>query len=247
MLHEWLVIHRNTEADYWWFVNKRGIARRLLDGHAAGKGVLLEVGCGGGLFSSELASEGWRVISADLAPAAAAFARAQGVSAALAFDAGRGWPLADGAVDVCIMLDVLEHVQHDTAGLAEARRVLKPGGVAIVSVPAHPFLFSSWDRYNAHYRRYTVRSLRETASGAGLRVERLSYWNAISLPAALVMRLKDRCRGDVQAFEAFPRVPGALNAVLKFYGRAEAAWLKRLDVPWGLSLVAVLRRADEGE
>lgn len=242
MQHEWLIVHRNTETDYWWFVNKRRAVRGLLGRYAPSQGRLLEVGCGGGLFSAELATEGWKVFSADLSPAGAAFAHAQGVPAALAFDAGRHWPLAENSMDVCILLDVLEHVEQDKDCLGEIGRVLRPGGIAVLTVPAYPFLFSAWDTHNTHYRRYTVRSLSETARAAGLEISRMSYWNAISVPPACVMRLKDKFFSGRVGFDEFPRVPRAVNAFLKAYGRLEAAGVCRWDLPFGLSVLAVLRK-----
>lgn len=246
MQHEWLLVHRATETEYWWFVNKRRIVRQLLDRYAAPRSVLLEAGCGGGLFSSELTAAGWRVISADVSPAAAAFAHAQGVPGALAFDVGGGWPLADNAVDAVVMLDVLEHVKNDAAGLAEVRRVLRPGGVAVIAVPAYQFLFSAWDRYNVHYRRYTAGRLGRLARDAGLEIAHMTYWNAISVPPALVLRLKDKFGRKPAVFSEFPKVPGVINAGLKAYGRIEAAWLRGRRLPFGLSVLAVLRKEEGG-
>ncbi len=245
MLHEWLLVHHRTETNYWWFVNKRRLARMLLARHAARRGVVLEAGCGGGLFSSELVRDGWRVISGDLSPAAAHFAHEQGVPEALAFDANAGWPVADASVDAVVMLDMLEHVKDDLGALREVRRVLRPGGVAILTVPAYQFLYSSWDEYNEHFRRYTARGLARTARAAGLEVERSSYWNKISVPAAILLRWRDRLLGTKLKDLEFPPVPNWVNAALIAYGRVECAWLRYLPLPMGLSVWAVLRRNQE--
>jgi SAM-dependent methyltransferase len=242
MLHEWLLVHHRTEMNYWWFVNKRRWVRALLERHAPQRGALLEVGCGGGLFSSELAHEGWRVISSDLSPAAASYAREQGVLEALAFDADTGWPFKDNVVDVVVMLDMLEHVRDDIRALRETWRVLRPGGLAVVMVPAYPFLFSAWDKYNEHYRRYTALSLAVKAREAGFHVAQASYWNAISVPPAVLVRLKDRLLGTKLNKVEFPKVPEFINSALIAYGRAECAWLKRHPLPMGLSVWAVLKK-----
>ncbi len=245
MLYEWLVEHRITEANYWWFVNKRLLVRRLLAQHRKGHGVLLEVGSGGGLLSAVLAGDGWRVISADLFPEAAQFAREHGVREALAFAANQGWPLADASIDAFVMLDALEHVEGDADCLAEACRVLRPGGLGIVSVPAYQFLFSSWDEYNGHYRRYTRGMLARAAADAGLQVVRTSYWNAVSLPPAVVLRWKDRIRGVKIEKAEYPKVPGWVDAALRGIGRMECAWIARWPMPAGLSAIAVLRKDGE--
>jgi SAM-dependent methyltransferase len=245
MLQEWLSEHRQTETNYWWFVNKRRLVRQLLGRFQPEGRTLLEVGCGGGLFSSELSHGGWRVVSSDLSPIAARYARSQGVPETLAFNAGRGWPLADGSMDAFIMLDVLEHVEHDGACLAEARRVLRSGGIGIVSVPTYQFLFSPWDEYNGHCRRYTLGSLRRRAVEAGLRVEWQSYWNAVSVPPAIVLRLKDKLIGAKLQNVTFPRVSEVVNRSLIAYGGIECQWLNRFRLPFGLSAMIVVRNPEK--
>lgn len=242
MLHEWLLVHQRTETYYWWFINKRRFARMLLARHAPARGTVLEAGCGGGLFSSELSRDGWRVISSDLSPAAARFVHEQGVPEALAFDADAGWPLAEASVDAVVLLDMLEHVRDDLGALREVRRVLRPGGVALIMVPAYAFLFSAWDEYNEHYRRYTVGGFARTARAAGLNVERISYWNTVSVAPAVLVRWKDRLLGTKFKDLEFPKVPRFVNAALIAYGYLERAWLKYLPLPMGLSVWAVLRR-----
>lgn len=242
MLHEWLLVHHKTETNYWWFINKRRWAHALLNHYAPGSGLVLEAGCGGGLFSSELQAEGRKIISGDLAPAAARFAHEQGVRKTLAFDAGRGWPFRDASVDSTIMLDMLEHVEHDRACLEEVARVLRPGGIVVLTVPAYPCLFSAWDKYNEHFRRYTVKSVSAAARAAGFQIERCSYWNAVSVPPAIALRWKDRLLGAKLKDLEFPSVPKWLNATLKAYGRVEHAWLKQFPLPCGLSVWAVLKK-----
>lgn len=220
--------------------------RRLLDAALPQRGRLLEVGCGGGLFASLLEGDGWRVVGTDRNPIAARFAREHGVVRAAAYDAGRGWPFAAESFDAFIMLDVLEHIEDDRAALREAARVLRPGGIGIVLVPAYPFLFSAWDTYVGHHRRYTKQALYDVARAAGFEVARGTYWNAITLPAALVLRLKDKFLGVELERGEFPRVSAPVDALLKAYGHIEAAWLARWPVPAGLSFVAVLRKPENG-
>jgi len=247
VLHEWLVHHRDIEADYWWFVNKRRIVQALLRRFAPKPGVLLEVGCGGGYLSAQLLQAGWQMLSADFSPAAAGFARRRGVQRSLAFDAQVPWPFCDGIADGFLMLDVLEHLRDDRHALRQAARVLRPGGFGIVAVPAYQFLFSAWDEYNGHYRRYTTTSLARAAQDAGFAVRWRSYWNAASLPPALLLRGRDRLtrrKVDGETLE-FPPVPQWLNRALTTYGAAEASWLRYAPIPLGLSAIVVLQKPEE--
>ncbi len=245
MLHELLVEHRKLESDYWWFVNKRRIVRRLLSRHRPNQGRVLDVGSGGGFLGAALREDGWDVVSVDVEPEAARFARGHGVTRALAFDANAGWPLADASFNAFLMLDVLEHIKDDAAALAEARRILSPGAIGIVSVPAYPWLYSAWDESNRHYRRYTKRALLHCAAAAGLACLSVTYWNAVSLPPALVLRLKDRFKGAQEKRAEFPRLPSAMNRGLIAYGLLEDLWLRNMRLPLGLSVIAVLQKKEE--
>lgn len=245
MLYEYLVHHRQVETTYWWFVNRRDIVTKLLNTHCPQKGTLLEVGCGGGFLSSTLQREGWNVTSADIHPTAARFAHEQGVPKALAFDASKPWPLASNTANAFLMLDVLEHIEPHIDALQEAYRVLNPGGIALLTVPAYQFLFSAWDEYNQHYRRYTTTTMKEVAQQAGFKIQRLTYWNIMTLAPAVVVRLKDRFLNKTISKAEFPKVPKALNAALIASGRIENEWVRRLPLPAGLSVLAVLKKPTE--
>jgi len=241
MLHEWLVDHHRLEARYWWFVNKRRIVRRLMASHLPTKGHALEVGCGGGFFASTLQADGWDVVGTDRFFDGARYAKTHGVAKALAFDGDVGWPLATNTFDAVIMLDVLEHIENDVHALMETRRVLRPGGAAVISVPAYPALFSSWDELNGHYRRYSARRLGAAAEAAGLHAVYTTYWNAVSLLPAVWDRLRERLGAASRERLEYPPVPPWLNHALTVYGRVETSWLAIAPVPAGLSVATVLR------
>lgn len=233
---------RRKESTYWWHVNKRLMVTRLLNRAAPAPCSLLEIGCGGGLLSSTLAQDGWDVVVGDLEPEAIRYARNAGGVRGVRFDADRPWPLADNRFGAVLMLDVLEHLEDDRAVLGEMERVLQPGGVAIVTVPAHQFLFSRWDELLGHKRRHRRRRLRSIVRSAGFDILRLSYWNLIGLVPALVLRGKDRLLGSRREHAEFPRVSKWMNRWLTQWGRLECSMLERFDQPMGLSLVAVLQK-----
>lgn len=155
------------EANYWWHVNRRQLVLKFLDSKGLSASRILEVGCGGGLLSSLLIQAGANVVATDIEINATRLARAKGVTKSLNFDAGQAWPFKKHSFQVVIMLDVLEHIKDDRACLYEARRVLSRGGMAVLTVPAHQFLFSSWDKVLGHHRRYSKSLLRQTLRDAG--------------------------------------------------------------------------------
>lgn len=233
------------ERDYWWFRGKRAAVGALLSraglGPPAPGDVVLDVGCGTGLSLATLAAPG-RAVGLDDHAEALAFAREAGARR-LVRGSATALPFLDGAVDRALLLDVVEHVPDDAAVLAEVRRVLAPGGVAVIHVPAHPRLWSPHDEAMHHARRYTRAGLAGRLRAAGLEPLVLSWTFAgILAPAAAVRWWKARRPGAGSA--DFDVSPGWADGPLAAWHRLEAAWLARRDLPFGLSLGTVVRRAD---
>jgi len=80
-------------------------------------------------------------------------------------------------IDSVVCLNVLEHVEDDRRVLSELYQSLKPGGVLVVLVPAHPSLYSELDRNLGHYRRYTEGMLIDRFREAGFVIEASRYFN----------------------------------------------------------------------
>jgi 2-polyprenyl-6-hydroxyphenyl methylase/3-demethylubiquinone-9 3-methyltransferase len=112
-------------------------SRFLLAHISAGQSVL-DVGCGEGWFSAELARAGARVVALDVAeePLRRARARVPGLDARL-IEGEAGWPSADASFDVVWAGEVIEHVADTAAWLSELRRVLRPAGLVLLSTPAY--------------------------------------------------------------------------------------------------------------
>jgi hypothetical protein len=122
------------------------------------------------------------------------------------------------------------------------RGLLARNGSIVVTVPAYPWLWSAHDEFLHHYRRYTRKSMIECAQGAGLRVERLTYFNTALFPLAAAARWSDRLlRRSSATGHAVPAEP--LNTALYCIFKSEARWLAHAGLPFGVSLLAVLRQA----
>lgn len=95
---------------------------------------------------------------------------------------------AEALFDTILYIDVLEHIEDDSAELARAAEHLRPGGRVIVLSPAHMFLYSPFDRSIGHFRRYSKKSL-SAAGRAPLVRERLLMLDSAGMLASLANRL----------------------------------------------------------
>jgi SAM-dependent methyltransferase len=223
---------------HWWYRGRRRVLHAELDRLALPAGArILDAGCGSGRMLDELRPRGG-VIGVDANADAVAATRRRGH---LAWQGNiERMPFADASFDLVTCLDVLEHTSDDRRTLRELRRVTRPGGTLVVTVPAYQALWSAHDVVNGHYRRYTVSDLRAAAQEAGWYHLRDSYFNALLLgPAALVRLTRRRPHAD-SARSELDLTPGWLNGVLEWPLRLEAAVLRGgARLPFGLSLLAV--------
>ncbi len=231
---------RLKEENYWWHVNKRQLVLKFLDSLDISNSRILEVGCGGGYLSSFLTQFGANVVASDMFIDATRSVKDRGVTKSLTFDAGQPWPFKNHSFKVVIMLDVLEHIEDDIACLHEARRVLSRDGIAVLTVPAHQFLFSSWDKVLGHHRRYSKSLLQVAFRNAGFQPRLISYHNVLGFFPAVILRGKDRLFGCQLERAEFPDVPEIVNKVLKWWGRLECALIS-FKLPIGLSFFIILK------
>ena len=136
---------------------------------------VLNAGAGTGSFSLRLAENGFDVTSVDASSAAVEVLRRR-VPGEVAQADVTTLPFADAAFDAAVLGEVLEHVEDDRGALGEVARVLRPGGVLAVSVPAGPNRFGPSDRWAGHVRRYSRPELLGACEAGGFTVERCRAW-----------------------------------------------------------------------
>src|SRR5947209_7005322 len=183
----------DVDEHHWWYRGRRRIIRTELERLPIPPGArVLDAGCGSGRTLEDLSSYG-DVSGIELNPIAAEQASARGD---FEIEIGRveELPWADASFDLITCLDVLEHTADDRVALLELRRVCKPGGRLLLTVPAYPALWSFHDEVNHHYRRYTRATLRGAAVAAGWQVQRLTSFNGLLLAPAAAVRLAQRRR-----------------------------------------------------
>lgn len=226
---------------HWWFVARRRILAETiarLPLPAAPR--ILEIGAGTGGNLPMLGAFG-HVQAVEMDAYARTFA--SGRVPAVKIQPGSlpdNIPCEAGSFDLVCLFDVLEHVERDQASLAALRQLVVPGGFAIVTVPAYRWLWSRHDERLHHVRRYSAGELRVKALAAGWTVSRLTHFNTLLFPLAVVARIIDRMR--TSAAPAGTGLPvAAVNAALLSVFESERALLARTDLPFGVSILAVLR------
>jgi SAM-dependent methyltransferase len=236
---------RSIEDWHWWYRGRRDIldaylSRLPLDPEAS---LLLDIGCGTGGNSVVLSRYG-RVVGLDraqqsfrLSPDRPYRHRVVGTAESL--------PFRDETFDVVSALDVLEHLDDDVGGAREVRRVLRPGGTAVIFVPALRILWGHNDDFSHHRRRYDRDSLRRTVEAAGLSIESIGYFNLVLLLPTLLARLSERVVPQVIHRIEYNAHPTWMNQVLLAIFRLELPWLRRPHLPplpLGTSVVCLARR-----
>ncbi len=252
---EYYKLHR-LEDKLWWHRGRRkivlGLIKHCLATHktASGRAIstIADIGCGTGRLLTELHKVADNVVGIDLSPVALGICKkntfgrthiSRGDAIAL--------PIRDNALDAITALDILEHIPDDGKALDEFRRVLKPGGAAILTVPAHPDLWGMHDVALHHKRRYTYDRFKSELLDHGFEITFLSY---AMIPALFGARTWRRIKTGYYARKqnVTPRTddfmpPAFINAILYCMLCAEAAWLRHgRRISAGLSLCAVIRK-----
>jgi SAM-dependent methyltransferase len=223
---------------HFWFAGRRARVERLLQDFLRTPRTIHDIGCGTGLTLRTFDRK-HRLAGTDRLLEGVERAAERNPDALLVRADVADLPFRDGAFDLVLLLDVIEHVD-DGAALAEARRVLRRAGLAAITVPALPWLWSGRDRAAGHLRRYTRASLAGAIEGAGLEVRSLGYYQFLLFPLVAGARLVRRGSDSPAELEETP--PGALNTILSRVNSFEATLAAKVPVPFGSSLVALCSR-----
>jgi SAM-dependent methyltransferase len=236
-----------AEDRQWWYAGMRAISFGLLDralaAHAdprSGARLFLDAGCGTGLNLEHLKTRG-QAVGVDLSAEAVRFCVSRGVVVV------RGsvltLPFRERTFDGLVSFDVLYHawVTDDRAAVRELARVVRPGGLLLVRVPALKALWGAHDQAVHSRHRYTTGEVRALLEDAGLEVRRLSYCNSILFPLLLARRTLDRLASRHGSDVEF--LPAPLEWLFHRFLQVEAALIRwGLSLPVGASVVALARK-----
>src|SRR5688572_25962105 len=208
------------EERHWWYVGMRRISTALLeryppraDGPVGRPLEILDAGCGSGGMTRYLRRFG-RVAGVDLATEALALARKRKLDR-LARSSVGALPFLDGSFDVVTSFDVLYHlnVEDDRRALGEMHRVLRPGGIVLIRLPAFNWIRGAHDERVHTRHRYTRDELGGKLEDAGFRLEHATYANFLLFPLAPAKRYLEHRKGTHEATDLW-LPPAPVNRLL---------------------------------
>jgi SAM-dependent methyltransferase len=157
-------------------------------------------------------------------------------------------PLPDNSLDVALILNVLEHIDDDALAVHQLYRILKPGGIVIIEVPAGPELFDIYDELLMHYRRYTLPGLRQIFLDSKFKILRQSHLGFFLYPGFfLIKQFHRKKRSDISEEEIPLLVSQNINqtgdnplfhALMNF----ELAIGKAISYPFGIRCLLTVQK-----
>jgi ubiquinone/menaquinone biosynthesis C-methylase UbiE len=156
-------------------------------------------------------------------------------------------PWADESFDALTLLNVLEHVEDDLSAMRQVYRILKPGGIAVIEVPAGPDLYDVYDRQLLHYRRYRMVDLLKLLEAAGFEVVERSHLGFFLFPAFWMVKKRNRkyltASPDVQRAVVRRSISShSSSAIMHAIMRWESKLREFLYYPFGIRCLVTCRR-----
>ncbi|GAB1488545.1 class I SAM-dependent methyltransferase [Opitutaceae bacterium] len=202
---------------------------------------LLDAGCGTGGFLRRLMRLRPETVAMgiDLSPIACQLARER-CQASIMEGSVTALPFDDHQFDAVTSLDVIYHLDDHMKALAEYFRVLRPGGRAVINVPAYMWLWSYHDEACHGRHRYTRPELERMLSEVGFEVEKGTYWNSIPFPLIVVKRKMMSRPTDTSDVRMYPAwAEWLLDAAMS----CEHAWIRAIGpLPMGCSVLVSARK-----
>lgn len=144
------------------------------------KGSFIDIGAGNGLLLRFFRKKGFKVSGMELSPALCeAMKRNPTMKGITILQGDISKKKGNEEYDVVLASDVIEHIKNDETALANLFSFVAPGGILILSIPAHSFLFGKRDKLWGHHRRYDKDRLIKKLTRLRGQIEFVTYWNFV--------------------------------------------------------------------
>ena len=186
----------------WWHARAKLTVSLLRRAQVHPPARVLDAGCGWGLTLDHLEKHAYSTVGLDISRQAL-----QRIDRSdrdlIEADLTQALPADVEPFDAVLALDVIEHIDDDRAVVARLGRLVKPGGVVIVSVPALPALFSEFDVVQGHRRRYLPETLALAFEETALVVDTIDWWGGWMVPLLRRRRKQPRAGSDQSPAEIY--------------------------------------------
>lgn len=147
--------------------------------------------------------------------------------------------------DVVLLLDVLEHIENDALAVTTAIKLVKKGGLLLITVPSCKKMWSGYDILAHHFRRYCMGEMKDLLEIEGVRIKKISYFSTVLFPLIFLVRVIEGRffnKNDDQNIFRPHFVPQVLNAILFHIFNFEKYILRFSNLPFGSSIIAILEK-----
>ena len=229
------------EESHWWFKGRRAVVFDVLRRFVPKGGRVLDVGLGTGFNAHLVQTEGYEVEGVEPADDAIAYAKKKAPAVTVIKSGFPSAEIVSEKYDAVLLLDVLEHLEDDARALADVHRILKPGGVVLITVPAFMFLWTEHDTKAHHFRRYTRPQLRKKLADADLSPAVMSYYNFFLFIPICIVRGVTRLLRRAETSD-FDKTPAFLNQVFSAIFGSERVLLRFMNLPFGVSVIVCAQK-----
>jgi 2-polyprenyl-3-methyl-5-hydroxy-6-metoxy-1,4-benzoquinol methylase len=243
--------YEQYEKTHWWHVARGELIRWAIDRYVNPDPQTdwLDIGCGTGVLMEQYPRIApHHKIGLEMDGPCVERGKTKGLDVRQTTDPNDFHYAAFGKFNLITLCDVIEHVDRDDLAIAGAYEALLPGGIALITVPALPSLWSAHDVRNHHFRRYVKNGLLRLLAPDRWDVLRITYFSSFLLPMIWTFRtartwLKgtdtERCADDKKVGSPI------VDALLRTIFRAECRCARVVSLPLGSSLLLVARRHPE--
>lgn len=235
-----------AEERHFWFLTRKAFIAYNMNLMIPKDSKIIEIGAGTGNVTKHLIQAGYTNIAVgEMHASGLHYAHSYGITRLYQFDLLRA-PFETEFDAVCLF-DVLEHIEEEETALSNTRRMLKPEGKIVLTVPAHQWLWSREDVIAGHKRRYTRHELHTKLEQAGFEIIKSKYFFVSITPLLLLRRILNKATDQpVTKAELNTEITihPIINAILLHLCRLENRLLRFLPSFFGGSLMIVAKRID---
>lgn len=235
----------HIEGSYFWSVSRRKLIQDLFQKFVPDKNAsVIELGAGTGSIAQSLSEQGYSDISVgEIHMDGLYFAKSQGIKKLFQINLLK-LPFKE-SFDVVGLFDVLEHIEDHHLVLENVYQSLKKGGLLFLTVPAHQYLWNSYDDLMGHHRRYEIKNLKSVVEKHGFRALKSSYYFVSIFPLMMLKKIIQshmRSKKSDASFSEHVHINPFINLILKAILWVENKLLLKVSSPLGSSIIMVLKK-----